>query len=132
MDIKETDFETVSCLVAICVKQNKEKLSRTLFYQLTSKNYIPHIDQEAAIEFLTIEEELGFWTDCNNFSSLQSRCIRSVLANWEGLRKKFASDEAYWKRLRKISPSILGILLMHASGPSRQDDDMSSITDFCM
>jgi hypothetical protein len=130
IDTKTTDFEIVSCLIAMCLKENKEKLTRTMFYKLTSKGFIPYIDQEAAIEFLTIEEELGFWKDHNNFSSLQSRCIRSVLADWEGLRGKFPSDKAYWGSLRKMSPSILGILLMHASGTSRQDDDMSSITDF--
>lgn len=131
IDTRKIDFETVSCLIALCVKRNKKKLTPTLFYQLTGNDFIPFIDQEAALEFLAIEEDLGFWTDRNNFSSVQSRCIRSLLANWEGLRKKFPSDEAYWKSLRTISPSILGILLMHASGTSQREDDMSSITDFC-
>ena len=130
VDTKKTDFEILSCLIAMCVKENKEKLTCEQFYKLTSNDYIPHIDQEAAVEFLAIERERRFWTDSNSFSSVQSRCIRSLLANWEGLRKKFPSDEAYWKSLRRISPSILGFLLMHASGTVQSEDDVSSVTDY--
>lgn len=127
-EIKQVDSENVSCLVALCIQQNKDKIKRTLFYKLTSKDYIPYIDPEAALQLLIIEAELDFWQDPDNFSSLQSRCIRSLLANWEVTRKKYNSDEEYWNALRKVSPGVLAILLMHTSGTHYGDDDLSSLS----
>ncbi len=127
-ETEQVDSENISCLVALCMQQNKDRLKRTLFYKLTSKEYIPHIDPEAALQLLTIEAELDFWQDPDNFSSLQSRCIRSLLANWDVTRKKYKSDEDYWRALRKISPGVLAILLMHTSGTHYGDDDLSSLS----
>lgn len=129
LSFSKVDSENISCLVAVSVESNRDKISREMFYNLTSPEYIPHIDQEAALQFLTVEQEKGFWKDRDNFSSVQSRCIRSLLADWEGLRRKFHSDELYWRALKKLSPSILGILLMHASKTTQGDEDLSSITD---
>jgi hypothetical protein len=129
LEDNKVDSENISCLVALCVQQNQDKLTRKMFYSLSSELYIPHIDQEAALQLLTTEQELGYWTDSDTFSSVQSRCIRSLVADWAGLRKKFQSDELYWKALRNLSPSILGVLLMQASKHSQMEEDLSSITE---
>jgi BTB/POZ domain len=113
------DSENISCLVALCTKHYREKLTRSMFYKLTQETYIPHIDQEAALQLLTVETELGFWTDTDNFSTVQARCIQSLLSDWKGLRRKFESDGAFWKTLRGLSPNVLGILLMQSTGTAR-------------
>jgi hypothetical protein len=110
------DSENISCLVALCTQNHKHSINRSLFYKLTHGDYIQYIDQEAALQLLTVEAEMDFWKDTDNFSSVQGRCIRSLLADWTGLREKFDSDAAFWKCLKKLSPSILGILLMHSTG----------------
>jgi hypothetical protein len=110
------DSENISCLIALCTKHYKYQLTRSLFYKLTHEDYIPFVDQEAAMQILTVEAELNLWSDPDNFSCVQGRCIRSLLGDWAGLRGKFESDSGFWKTLRKLSPSILGILLMHSTG----------------
>jgi hypothetical protein len=120
------ESENISCLVALCTKHYKDKLTRTSFYKLTQEEFIPHIDQEAALQLLTVESELQFWTDSDNFSTLQARCIQSLLADWKGLRTKFESDATFWKTLRGLSPNVLGILLLQSAG-SKQENRLSSL-----
>lgn len=124
-DFSKLDSENFSCLIALCIQQNRDKIDRAMFYKLTSKEYMPHVDPEAALQLLLLEVELEFWTEADSFSSLQSRCIRSILANWDVTRKKYPSDEHYWKALRKLSPAVLAILLMHTSGTHHGDDGFS-------
>jgi hypothetical protein len=121
MGLTETQrfSENVSCLVALCTNLYREQLTRSMFYKLTQESYIPHIDQEAALQLLTVETEHGYWTDTDNFSTVQARCIQSLLSDWKGLRRKFESDGAFWKALRGLSPNVLGILLMQSTGTSR-------------
>jgi hypothetical protein len=113
------DSENISCLVALCTKHYKDKLTRSLFYKLTQEAYIPKIDQEAALQLLTVEAQLGYWKDTENFSTVQARCIQSLLSDWKGLRLKFGSDSAFWKTLRGLSPNVLGILLMQSTGTAQ-------------
>ena len=119
------DSEITSCLIALCMEQHKRMMTRKIFYQLTSKEFIPHIDQGAAARILTLEEELGYWTDRDNFSSVQTRCARSLLADFEGFRQNFPSDRACWKALRGVASSVLALLLMHATGKGSLADDLS-------
>jgi hypothetical protein len=109
------DSENISCLIALCTLHYKDRMSRSLFYKLTDARYIPFIDQEAALQLLTTETELKYWEDSNNFSSLQGRCLQSLLKDWEGLIAKFESDTAFWKALRAIDGGVLAFLLMHAT-----------------
>ena len=110
------DSENISCLVALCTLHYKSQLSRKFFYELTHAEYIPFIDQEAALQLLTIETEQKYWEDTDNFSGLQVRCVQSLLKDWKGLRAKFESDTAFWKVLRSIdSGPVLSFLLMHAT-----------------
>lgn len=120
------DSEIISCFVALCTKHHKGALTRSLFYKLTHVDYIPNIDQEAALQLLTVESESGFWDDNDSFSSVQGRCIRSLLADWNGLREKFDSDAAFWKSLKRLSPSILGILLMHSTGTAHGFEEQAA------
>ncbi|KAG7366960.1 BTB/POZ domain containing protein [Nitzschia inconspicua] len=120
------DSENISCLVALCTKHYREKMTRSFFYKLTQESFIPHIDQEAALQLLTVETELGFWTDTDNFSTVQARCIQSLLSDWKGLRRKFDSDGAFWKTLRGLSPNVLGILLMQSTRTSQGNSRSSS------
>jgi hypothetical protein len=113
------DSDNISCLIALCTKHYKDKLTRPIFYKLTQEAYIPYIDQEAALQLLTVESELQYWTDTDNFSTLQARCIHSLLSDWVGLRQKFESDGAFWKTLRGLSQNVLGILLMQSTGTSQ-------------
>jgi hypothetical protein len=117
------DSENISCLVALCSKHYRHQLTRELFYKITDDEYIPHLDQEAALQLLVVEEELKFWQDTESFSNLQSRCIRSLLLDWKGLRGRFESDTAFWKALQKLSPCVLAILLMHSTGTAGGQDD---------
>lgn len=117
--LSKRDSENISCLVALSTKYHCQTLTRSTFYRLTQEEHLPHIDQEAALQLLTIEVERGFWTDTDNFSTVQARCIQSLLADWKGLRQKFESDGAFWKTLRGLSPNVLGILLMQSSGTVR-------------
>jgi hypothetical protein len=131
------DSENISCLVALCSKHYKHQLTRELFYKITDDEYIPHLDQEAALQLLVVEEELKFWRDTESFSNLQSRCIRSLLLDWKGLRKRFDSDTAFWKALQQLSPCVLAILLMHSTGTAgdqddeRQDGEDKKANSFC-
>lgn len=130
LSVSPNESKSISCLVAMCAEHNKKVLARKLFYKLTHKEYIPHINQEAALQLLTIEASCRFWTDVEKFSSLQGRCIRSLLSDWAGLRRRFKTNEAYWKSMRQLSPNILGILLMHSSGTIQGDDDLSTVLSF--
>jgi hypothetical protein len=121
------DSEIISCVIALCIEKHKEKMTQAIFYQLTSKEFIPHIDQEAAIPILTFEEELGYWKDRDAFSSVQTRCASSLLSDFEGFRKSFVSDKDCWEALRGIAPSVLALILMHARMGSASDD--STISD---
>jgi len=124
------DSENISCLIALSTKHFKNKLTRSTFYKLTQETYIPHIDQEAALQLLTVESELQYWTDTDNFSTVQARCIQSLLSDWKGLRHKFESDGAFWKTLRGLSPNVLGILLMQSTGTAKGGrQDSSSVRD---
>jgi hypothetical protein len=116
--------ENISCLVALCTQHFKKQLTRSMFYKLTLEEHIPFIDQEAALQLLTVEAEQGYWEDSDNFSSVQGRCIRSLLSDWIGLRNKFESDTAFWKTLRRLSPSILSIILMHATNTARGAEEI--------
>jgi hypothetical protein len=118
------DSENISCLVALCSKHYKHQLTRELFYKITDDEYIPHLDQEAALQLLVVEEELKFWWDTESFSNLQSRCIRSLLLDWKGLRRRFDSDTAFWEALQKLSPCVLAILLLHSTGTAGDQDDV--------
>jgi hypothetical protein len=118
-----SDSENISCLIALCSKYYKHQLTRKLFYKITDEEYIPHLDQEAALQLLVVEEELKFWRDKESFSNLQSRCIRSLLLDWKELRERFESDTAFWKALQKLSPGVLAILLMHSTGTAGDPDD---------
>lgn len=122
------DSENISCLVALCTKHYQTKLTRSLFYKLTQEAYIPAFDQEAALQLLTVETQLGYWEDTENFSTVQARCIKSFLSDWTGLRHKFGSDDAFWKTLRDLSPNVLGILLMQSTGTVKGRKDTSSST----
>jgi hypothetical protein len=55
------ESENISCLVALSTKHYKNKLTRSIFYKLTQEAYIPFIDQEAALQLLTVESELQYW-----------------------------------------------------------------------
>jgi hypothetical protein len=122
----KADSENISCLVALCTKHYRAKLTRSLFYKLTQEAYIPNIDQEAALQLLTVETQLGYWDDTENFSTVQARCIQSLLSDWKGLRLKFGSDSAFWKTLRDLSPNVLGILLMQSTGTAQGRHDTNS------
>jgi hypothetical protein len=111
--------ENISCLVALCTQNYSKQVTRSMFYKLTLDEHIPFIDQEAALELLIVEAEQGYWEDNDSFSSVQGRCIRSLLSDWIGLRNKFESDTTFWKTLRRLSPSILSILLMHSTNTAR-------------
>ena len=117
------DSENISCLIALCTKHYRDKMTRKVFYKLTQERYIPHIDQEASLQLLTVESEEGYWTDTDNFSTVQARCIQSLLSDWTGLRQKFESDAAFWKTLRELSPNVLGILLMQSTGTAQEAED---------
>ncbi|KAL3924613.1 MAG: hypothetical protein SGILL_000942 [Bacillariaceae sp.] len=117
------DSENISCLIALCTRHYRDQLTRKIFYKLTQEVYIPRIDQEAALQLLTVETELGYWTDTDNFSTVQARCIQSLLSDWTGLRQKFESDAAFWKTLRELSPNVLGILLMQSTGTSQEAEE---------
>ncbi|KAL3902636.1 MAG: hypothetical protein SGARI_005743, partial [Bacillariaceae sp.] len=117
------DSENISCLIALCTKHYRDKMNRKVFYKLTQERYITHIDQEAALQLLTVETEEGYWTDTENFSTVQARCIQSLLSDWTGLRQKFESDAAFWKTLRELSPNVLGILLMQSTGTAQEAED---------
>jgi len=121
------DSETTSCLIALCIDQNKATMKRKLFYQLTSKEFIPYIDQQAATRILTCEEERGFWKDKNNFSSIQTRCTRSLLADFKGFRENFTSDKDCWNTLRVLPSSVLALLLVHTSSEGSLFDDLSFV-----
>jgi hypothetical protein len=114
------DYENISCLVALSTKHYKSKLTRSLFYKLTQEAYIPLIDQEAALQLLTVERELQYWTDTDNFSTVQARCIQSLVSDWSGLRRKFESDSIFWRTLKRLSPNVLGVLLMHSTGTTEE------------
>jgi hypothetical protein len=119
----KSDSENISCLVALCTEQYKDKMNKSFFYKLTHAEHIPFIDQEAALQLLMVEAELDIWKDGDSFSSLQGRCIRSLLSDWAEVRNKFESEKLYWKTLRRLSPSILGILLMHSTGTAHGVDE---------
>ena len=55
------ESENISCLIALSTKHYKNKLTRSIFYKLTQEAYIPYIDQEAALQLLTVESELQYW-----------------------------------------------------------------------
>jgi hypothetical protein len=122
----QSDSQNISCLVALCTKHYQTTMTRSMFYKLTQEAYIPHIDQEAALQLLTVETQLGYWEDSENFSTVQARCIRSLLFDWNGLRLKFGSDGAFWKTLRDLSPNVLGILLMQSTGTTKGHNDAST------
>lgn len=122
--LSKSDSENISCLVALCIKHHRQTVKRSTFYKLTQEQYLPYIDQEAALQLLVIEMERGFWDNSDNFSSVQARCIQSLLADWKGLRRKFESPDAFWKTLRGLSPNVLGILLMQSSGTVCSKDSM--------
>ena len=69
------------------------------------------------------ETEEGYWTDTDNFSTVQARSIQSLLSDWVGLRQKFESDAAFWKTLRDLPPNVLGILLMQSTGTAKETED---------
>lgn len=123
------DSENISCLIALSTKHCRNKLTRAIFYKMTQEIYIPYIDQEAALQLLTVETELEYWTDTDNFSSVQARCIQALLSDWHGLRKKFDSDGDFWKTLRGLSPNVLGILLMQSTGTAQGRADSSQGRD---
>jgi hypothetical protein len=126
LNTTKQDSENISCLIALCTKHHRDKMTRKVFYKLTQESYIPQIDQEAALQLLTVETEEGYWTDTDNFSTVQARCIQSLLSDWKGLRQKFESDAAFWKTLRELSPNVLGILLMQSTGAAREEEDDAS------
>jgi hypothetical protein len=116
------DSEIASCLVAFCIEKYKSELTRDVFYQLTRREYMTYIDQEAAIRILTAEVELDYWKDPDNLSSVQTRCTRSLLEDFEGFRNSFGSDDDCWKALRGLAPNVLALLLTHAKTKTSADD----------
>eukprot|EP00934_Nitzschia_sp_Nitz4_P007285 Nitzschia sp. Nitz4//scaffold30_size153850//612//3638//NITZ4_002754-RA/size153850-augustus-gene-0.64-mRNA-1//-1//CDS//3329547190//7275//frame0 len=69
------ESKNISCLVAMCAEHNRKSLTRRLFYKLTHKDYIPHINQQAALKLLTIEEGCRFCATKNIPSSTLPRVM---------------------------------------------------------
>ena len=99
-----------SIAVYSCVSKNKDGMNKRLFQDLTSEAVLPAIDPSVALPMLVLDNH--FNGNQEEYTSFQSRCVNSIVANWDSFKEKFSSIEKLTTALQTVSSTVLAEILI--------------------
>ena len=109
----------MSQMIAEFCKHNQ--VDADSFSQLTCETYLPVIHGEAALTLIEVESKI-VQPDPSSLTSLQERCIRALVRQWE--TAELTTDRSM-SVLQQQSPLVLTSLLTQAIKVVRQDKEKS-------
>ena len=88
-------------------------MDQETFVTLTSETFLPNVPVEGIVRLL--EKEAQFCEDSNEITSLQKRCIDSLLDNWEYFSFQFPSKDEMSAALTSLPKIVLAQVLVQIS-----------------
>ena len=93
-----------------CVNKNKDGMNKRLFKDLTSEDVLPAISPSVALPLLMFEKH--FHGNQDEYTSLQKRCVTSIIANWEVFKQGFPSMGEMTAALQSLPSEVLAAILI--------------------
>jgi hypothetical protein len=119
----------LSQLVAICVSNaTRATLSHETFKMLTDEEFLPCVESTAAIKLLATENSLLNGNQGSpefEAESLRTRCVTSIIQDWEALRSELEHNFELSNTMKSISSRILFDVLMKTKMSSNVSDSSS-------
>ena len=106
----------LSLLIAAFCGQNE--ISKEDFVQLTSKEYLPVIHIQAALNLLDLERRIVDESAQNSLSNLQNRCIHALFQGWH----TFSLDSSGMAVLHEQHPVVLTKILSRVLSAAKSEN----------
>lgn len=94
----------------VCASHNHTVITKEQFEAMAHEDCLPAIDVSVAYNMLMLDAR--FTPNNTEYTSLQKRCVKSILDDWEAFHKSFNSPDAVPDDLQKLPSHVLTDILM--------------------